>query len=97
VDPVFEQQIPQRCSDEAAQETERSKLPCLFSFPGARIHSCHEKDDIQRGQHIEDLQCEVPNMPPVLGRRRGEYIEISRTEDDGVEDLGDEGDTWALR
>jgi hypothetical protein len=39
------------------------------------------------------LQGEVPRMPPILGSRRSKDIEISRGENERVEDLGDEGDT----
>ena len=96
-DPFLEDQIPEGRDDNAAEEAEHAKLPRLFTFPSPRIYAGHKKDDVQGGQGVEDLQREVPYMPAILGRRGNEYIEVSRAEDDGVENLGDERYTWGSR
>jgi hypothetical protein len=93
-DPFPEYQVPNWCDGNAAQKTKRSKLPRLFTFSCPRIHACHKKYDVQRRKGIEDLQREVPYVPSVLRRRGNEYVEVSRAEDDGIEDLGDERDAW---
>lgn len=92
-DPFLEQQVPKGRDDNAAQKAERAKLPRLFAFSCPRIHACHKKDDVQRGERVEDLQREVPYVPRILCRRGNEYIEVSCAEDGRVEDLGDERDT----
>lgn len=37
------------------------------------------------------LEREVPRVPDILGRGRREDVEISCAEDEGIEDLCDEG------
>jgi hypothetical protein len=47
----------------------------------------HNSKDVDRRDDVEDLEHDVPWY------RLDEEIEVSGAEDEGVEDLGDEGDT----
>jgi len=70
-------------------EHESSHLPSQLLLSRPRIDPSHDSDDIDGRGYIEDLEAEVPEVLPVI-----EEVEIARTEDDGIERLRDEGDTW---
>lgn len=45
------------------------------------------------GRGATHLERKVPSVHPVTGGRDDEDIEVAAAEDEGVEGLGDEGDT----
>lgn len=80
-----------RC-DQAAEEAERAEPPCLLPFSRPRVHAHHEEDDVKGRADVEDLEAKVP--PLFEGVEAGpEEVDIAGYEDEGIEGLGDEGDT----
>lgn len=87
---MLEYQVPKRCDDGRCPKTIQAKLPRLFPFPRPRVDARHQKDDVQRAKHIEDLEAKVPCMLPVGRRGDLEEVEVAGAEDDGIEDLGEQ-------
>jgi hypothetical protein len=67
-----------------------AQLPGDLALSSPRICPSHDEDCVKRRRNEEDLEEEVPCVYCV------EDVQISRTEDDGIEDLRYEGDACML-
>jgi hypothetical protein len=44
----------------SASQAIRAELPCLFSFPRARIDACHQEHNVSARRNVEELKEEEP-------------------------------------
>lgn len=72
--------------DEGATEDDGTNLPGHLTLAGSRVDPLHDSKDINRRYNIEDLEYDVP------WQSLDKKVEVSGAEDEGVEDLRDEGD-----
>lgn len=87
--PALKQEAHHRTRDQTSAQTVHSQLPCILLFPRPRIHPHHQEHDIRAARDVQNLEYEIPPAPPW---RHPKEIEISRSEDQDVEELSQEGD-----
>jgi hypothetical protein len=72
--------------DERATEDDGTNLPGHLTLARSRVDPLHDSKDIDRRYNVEDLEYNIP------WQSLDKEVEVSGAEDDGVEDLRDEGD-----
>lgn len=86
---LLEYHHDERRRNQTTTKTKCAKFPCLLTLSSARIHTKHDKQDVEGRENVEYLEDEVPPGVNV------EEIEVARAEDKGVESLGDQRHTLA--
>jgi hypothetical protein len=72
--------------DKGATEDDGAHFPGNLTLARAGDHPLHDGQDVEGGKYVEDLEEKIPHVGLT------EDVEVSGAEDDGIEDLGDEGD-----
>lgn len=76
--------------EEGAEERVGAEAVGHFALAGACKDAKHEDEDVERGDNVEDFEDEVPEVDLGLSP---ENVDVAGAEDDGVEGLGNDGDT----
>ncbi len=77
-----------RRDDHAQHQDQGAQLPGDLALAGARVDEAHDGDGVEGREQVEDFEEVVPRV------RLAEEVRVARHEDEGVEELGQEGDTW---
>jgi hypothetical protein len=72
--------------DKRATEDDGANLPSNLTLTRSRVDPLHNSKDVDRRDDVENLEHDVPWY------RLDEEVEVTCAEDEGVEDLRDEGD-----
>lgn len=87
--PSLEDQAHQRRARDTARQRPHCQLPAILLLARPRIHSHHQPHDIRARTDVEDLEERVP---PAIPWRYPQQIQISRSEDQDIQELGEQGD-----
>lgn len=74
--------------NQASKSSISAQLHGLLPFSRACEDAGHYEDDVCRGGDEVDLEHKIPPSVPVAKGRHVEEVDVSRTEDDDIEDLG---------
>ncbi|KFZ03772.1 hypothetical protein V502_10676 [Pseudogymnoascus sp. VKM F-4520 (FW-2644)] len=77
--------------EEGAEERVGAEAIGHLALAGAGEDAGHDEEDVERGDDVEDFEDEVPVV--VVGVLP-EEVDVAGAEDEGIEGLGDDGDTW---
>lgn len=89
--PSLEKQAHQWCTRNTSRQRPHRQFPPILLFPGPCVHPHHQPDDVCARPDVEDLEeC----IPPAIPRRHPQQIQITRSEDKNVEQLGEKGDAF---
>lgn len=73
--------------EQSAAEGASTNLPGHLALPGSGIDPLHYPNSVKRRENVEGLEEAIPK------HLFGEEVGISRTKNQGIQHLGDEGDT----
>lgn len=91
--PLVEDAGHDRSQNQASESGIPAQFHSLLPLPCASKDAGHDEDDVRGGGDEVDLEDEVPPSVPVAEWRCVEKIDVTRAEDDDIEDLGKEGNT----
>lgn len=79
----------ERREDQRPEEAGSAQLPRQLPLARSWEHPLHDADGVERREDVDELEDGV-----VRDRMRAEEVCVPRQEDEGVKDLGYEGDAW---
>ena len=85
---LLKDQHGKRRQNNRSSQHRSAKLPRQLPLARPGVDPLHDAENVKGGEDVEGLEDDVP------GGVLTEEVEVAGAEDEGVEDLGDEGDAF---